>query len=106
VGFFALILGPGAAWLDHLWVLPSETGRGTGRALFLRAEDLARRSGAARLRVESDPHAEGFYVRMGAARCGRVPAPMDGRERYLPLLEKALRQRRITAAPKSLPRQQ
>jgi GNAT superfamily N-acetyltransferase len=90
VGFCALVLRDGEARLDHLWVLPAEMGKGTGRALFGFAESLARSAGAACIRVESDPHAEEFYVRMGAARCGRVPADMDGTERFLPLLEKNL----------------
>ncbi len=90
VGLFALVLRDHEAILDHLWVLPSEMGKGSGRALFECAENLARTAGAAVMKVESDPHAEEFYVRMGAARCGQVPAPMDGQERYLPLMEKAL----------------
>jgi GNAT superfamily N-acetyltransferase len=65
-------------------------GKGAGRQLFEFAEALARAAGAGRIAVESDPHAEDFYVHMGAKRYGQVPAPIDGRERFLPLLEKAL----------------
>ena len=90
LGFYALRFADGAAQLDHLWVLPEEMGRGIGRALFAHAEAAARQRGASRLRVESDPHAEGFYQRMGLVRCGEVPAPMDGQPRVLPLLEKEL----------------
>ena len=89
-GFVALILRDKEAYVDHLWVLPSEMGRGTGRLLFEFAENLARAAGAVRLKVESDPHAEGFYAHMGAIRYGQVPAAMDGIERFLPLLEKTL----------------
>jgi GNAT superfamily N-acetyltransferase len=90
VGFFALVLREGEVFLDHLWVLPSETGKGAGRRLFESAEEVARSAGAATLKVESDPHSEGFYVHMGATRYGLVSAPMEGNERSLPLLEKAL----------------
>ena len=90
VGFCALQFEAGDALLEHLWVLPSSMRRGIGRALFEHAERVARASAAVRLRIVGDPHAEPFYARMGAALCGRTPASMDGHERLLPLLEKAL----------------
>jgi ribosomal protein S18 acetylase RimI-like enzyme len=90
VGFCSVRISGREAYLDHLWVLPSDMGKGVGRFLFGLAEGIARAAGAARIRVESDPHAEGFYIRMGAARYGRTPASMDGNERYLPLMEKTL----------------
>ncbi len=90
VGFCAIQLRASDAVLDHLWVLPQAMGRGVGRALFERAEEAARTSGAVRLTIVGDPHAEPFYVRMGATLYGREPASMDGVERFLPLLEKML----------------
>lgn len=90
VGFCALQFETGDALLDHLWVLPSAMKRGIGRALFQYAEAIARASGAMRLKIVGDPHAELFYFRMGATVYGREPASMDGQERFLPLLEKAL----------------
>jgi len=91
VGFCALrIQPPDQALLDHLWVLPSAMGSGVGRALFLHAEKVAREAGVACLKIVGDPHAEGFYHRMGATVYGREPAPMEGQARFLPLLEKVL----------------
>ncbi len=90
VGFCALQLEAGAALLDNLWVLPSFMRRGIGRALFEHAEVIARASGAARLKIVGDSHAEQFYSRMGATLYDRKTASMDGEERFLPLLEKAL----------------
>jgi len=90
VGFCALQIEGTDALLDHLWVLPSFMGRGVGRALFEHAETIARASGAVRLRMVGDPHAESFYSRMGAVVYGRESADMDGQKRLLPLLEKAL----------------
>ena len=89
-GFCALQIEANDALLDHLWVLPSFMRRGIGRALFQHAEAMARANGAVRLKIEGDPHAEIFYSRMGAAVYGRQPASMDGEERFLTLLEKAL----------------
>lgn len=90
VGFCAVQVDPGNALLDHLWVMPSFMGKGIGRALFMQAEDIARASGAGRMRIVGDPHAEAFYARMGATLYGREPASMEGEERFLPLLEKTL----------------
>ena len=50
-------------------------------ALVLAAAAL----GVTALSIESDPHAEGFYLRLGARRIGEVPSTLPGR--VLPLLE-------------------
>jgi hypothetical protein len=36
--------------------------------------------------IESDPNAEGFYLRMGARRIGENVYEIEGRKRKLPLL--------------------
>ena len=90
VGFYALQFQPRKALLDHLWVLPAEMGRGVGRELFKHAEKVARKCGAQRMKIIGDPHAEGFYEKMGATIYRKEPAPMDGQERFLPLLTKSL----------------
>jgi GNAT superfamily N-acetyltransferase len=89
-GFSAVRFEAGEAWIDHLWVMPVAMGRGVGRQLFEACEAEARRRGAPRLALEADPHAERFYQRMGAQTIGRKPAFMDGNERYLIQMEKAL----------------
>ena len=90
VGFCALRVQPEVVMLDHLWVLPAAMGTGVGRALFLQAEKIAREAGAICMKIVGDPHAEGFYRRMGARVYGREAAAMDEHPRFLPLLEKAL----------------
>ncbi len=90
IGFCALKLKREAAALDHLWVLPARIRSGVGRTLFAHAEAIAREAGASRLIIVGDPHAEGFYLRMGAVKCGEEPAPMDGLARVLPQFEKPL----------------
>jgi GNAT superfamily N-acetyltransferase len=89
-GFCSIRRCGALAVVDHLWVAPAYAGRGIGRALFRHCETWARRAGAKRLAVESDPHAEGFYRAMGARRIGRRPAPIEGVQRYLPLMKKRL----------------
>lgn len=71
--------------LEHFWVEPDRHGQGVGRRLFLGAARLAREGNARRLVIASDPNAEGFYLRMGATRCGVQPTAIPGRS--LPLLE-------------------
>jgi len=87
-GFVALARD-GPRWeIAHLWVRPRFARRGVGRQLLRSALETARRHGARNVRVESDPHAEGFYRNAGAARVGSIPAPMPGApERVLPVLE-------------------
>jgi GNAT superfamily N-acetyltransferase len=72
------------AFLEHVWVDPVAHGRGVGRALVEHARSNARGV----IAIVADPHAEGFYFRLGARRVGEVAAPMPGApERKLPLLE-------------------
>jgi GNAT superfamily N-acetyltransferase len=77
LGFSALAQSAGILCLEHLWVSPSATGRGVGRALFHRARQRARDLGFATFEIESDPHAAGFYERMGAERIGANTTFLD-----------------------------
>src|SRR6185295_13664214 len=52
--------------LLHMFVEPGAIGSGVGKALFERIAGLAAAHGARRLSIQSDPHAEAFYLRMGA----------------------------------------
>lgn len=64
LGFTALIAGAGTWDIDHLWLLPGQTGRGYGRRVFSHLRDLARLQGAEALRVCAEPNATGFYEKM------------------------------------------
>jgi GNAT superfamily N-acetyltransferase len=84
VGFYALVREGAAAELEHFWVHPRCIGTGLGRTMFRHALEAARAEGAARIKVVSDPNAEGFYLRMGARRAGEEPSTPQGR--MLPVL--------------------
>jgi GNAT superfamily N-acetyltransferase len=87
VGFYLLKTElPRLARLEHLWVLPKWMGQGIGRELFLHALAQAKRRGAAGITIESDPHAEGFYLGMGAIRSGLSETVVLGQPRELPVL--------------------
>lgn len=76
--------------LQHLWVQPTLMHHGVGRALFQHAEQWTQAAGAKRIVVESDPHAEGFYRRMGAINIGHAESRVGGVIRALPLMEKRI----------------
>ena len=82
--FYALTSAGGE--LEHLWVLPAWIGSGVGSLLFEHAMREAARRGASAVAIESDPNAEGFYLRMGAWRVGENVYEIEGPKRKLPLL--------------------
>jgi len=84
VGFYALRATGAGGELEHFWVLPHAMGRGLGRGLFEHALARARDAGFRELHIDADPHAAGFYEKMGAEPAGAVEAPMDGRPRERP----------------------
>lgn len=90
LGVVAVSIAGALAELEALWVDPAAMGEGIGRTLFARATSVARAGGARLLVIASDPHAEGFYRRMGAAPAGRVAASPEGR--WLPRLQLTLSQ--------------
>jgi GNAT superfamily N-acetyltransferase len=72
-----------------LFVAPDVLRSGLGRRLWAHLEDTARAAGARRLEVDSDPHAEGFYLAMAMRRIGDAPSgSIPGR--MLPHLAKEL----------------
>jgi GNAT superfamily N-acetyltransferase len=84
VGFYGLSRDGATFELDHLWVDPAHMGRGSGARLFRHAVARARAQGGTLLRIASDPHAAGFYLRQGAVLVGEEPSRPAGRT--LPLL--------------------
>jgi GNAT superfamily N-acetyltransferase len=84
IGFYALIGSPPALDLDQLWIRPEWIGKGVGRILVQHALELAILAGAERVDVQAEPHAEGFYQKMGARRVGEYSYELDGQLRVLP----------------------
>ena len=85
VGFYALGAGPPEGELSFLFVEPARIGAGVGRTLWQDCLATAARIGLSRIRIESDPFAEGFYTGMGATRAGDVQSESIPHRR-LPLL--------------------
>lgn len=90
VGFYSLMPTKVAQLieLDDLWVLPAMIGQGVGRSLFGHAASLTISLGGTALRLVADPHAIGFYQKMGMHKIGERPSQPVGR--VLDLMEVAL----------------
>lgn len=86
-GFYTLLHRAERAVLDDLWLEPAEIGRGSGRRLFDHACSRALAAGARVLEWDADPHAVGFYERMGANTVGWSESPLG---RRLPLMRLTL----------------
>lgn len=87
VGFCTLLHRGDRTVLDDLWLDPTEIGRGSGRLLFDHARSRAVAAGARVLEWDADPHAVGFYERMGASTVGWSESPLG---RRLPLMRRTL----------------
>src|SRR3954453_17788708 len=60
--------------LLKLFVEPTALRSGAGKALLVWATNVAKKLGATRLMIDSDPDAAAFYRRMGAYDIGQVPS--------------------------------
>jgi GNAT superfamily N-acetyltransferase len=86
LGFYGLSEGEGAIELLYLFVEPEAINGGYGKLLWEHAVMMARRLGHHKISIESDPHAEAFYLAMGARKIGDVASSLRP-GRALPLLE-------------------
>jgi GNAT superfamily N-acetyltransferase len=87
VGFCGLSASEEGRQLEHMWLRRDCIGRGFGRLLFDEAIRLAREEGVRELRINSDPNAEAFYLKMGALRIGLEVYHLPGAiRREVPLL--------------------
>lgn len=82
-GFYTLLHRGALAVLDDLWLDPGQIGHGWGRRLFEHAAARAAVAGARRMEWDAEPHAMGFYERMGAVSAGWTDSPLG---RGLPLM--------------------
>lgn len=87
VGFYAMVVHQDKAVLEHLWVTPEQIGSGIGKQLFLHAMQGAAGQNVSEVEISSDPHAEGFYQKMGAYRTGETISEIEGQSRILPQLK-------------------
>lgn len=85
LGFYGFEPEAEGIGLDYLFVEPQAIRRGVGTALWRHATATARARGHRNLVVVADPHAEGFYRRMGAVPIGARGSDLEP-GRLLPVL--------------------
>ncbi len=66
--------------LEDFWVLPQMMGKGAGRIMFGFIQRWMQAQQVTELLIVSDPHAKGFYERMGAQEVGLQPSLPEGRK--------------------------
>jgi GNAT superfamily N-acetyltransferase len=66
-------------WLEHMFVLPEYIGYGIGRELFHHLTDILATRKFTCLKILADPHARGFYERMGCRFIDEYPSTIEGR---------------------------
>lgn len=66
-------------WLEHLFIHPSYIGRGLGTKLMAWVENVCGKQGIKHLLILSDPHARGFYDKMGCQYVQECPSSIEGR---------------------------
>ena len=91
IAFYTLLEKEGNASLENLWVSPAFIGKGVGKKLFLHALESAGQRGYKSLQLEADPHALGFYEKMGMKKIGERVSQVEGQPRILPIMEIRLR---------------
>ena len=87
IAFYTLQQKDGNTWLENIWVLPKYIGQGVGKELFLHVLSRSRALGYSTLQLEAEPHAVGFYEKMGMRKIGEHQYELDGQPRILPLME-------------------
>ncbi|MBU9722731.1 MULTISPECIES: GNAT family N-acetyltransferase [Bacillaceae] len=90
VGFYCLCLfeqsNSSVGDLEALFIRPSGIGKGFGKMLWEDIVSRAKKHNVSSFKIDSDPYAENFYIRMGARRIGEVNSTVFS-DRKLPLLE-------------------
>ncbi|CAG9621256.1 GNAT family N-acetyltransferase [Sutcliffiella rhizosphaerae] len=84
LGFFSFDRKRGK--LDFLYLDPSVIGMGIGKKLWVHVVTTAEGLNMTSFEIDSDPHAEAFYIKMGAKRIGEIESTVF-KGRKLPLLK-------------------
>lgn len=66
-------------WMEHLFLLPRYIGKGIGSRLMRFAKVYCQQNEISKLYLFSDPHAKGFYQKIGANYLGESPSSIKGR---------------------------
>lgn len=84
IGFFSFLRSENA--LDFLYIHPDYKGKGYGKKLWGSVVEKAIGLGLTSFKIDSDPNAKGYYLKMGAKLIGGTPSTVF-KERLLPVLK-------------------
>ncbi|MFK4412343.1 GNAT superfamily N-acetyltransferase [Bacillus sp. RC251] len=84
IGFFSFLRNENA--LDFLYIQPRYKGKGYGKIMWKFVIEQANELGIKSFKIDSDPNAKGFYLKMGAKLIGETPSTVF-EDRLLPLLK-------------------
>jgi GNAT superfamily N-acetyltransferase len=80
IGFFGLSsIDDETLSLDHIWLKPEQIRKGFGSMMFSEVLRYARSQQYKSLTVVADPHANGFYEKMGGTANDLLPSSIPGR---------------------------
>lgn len=83
IAFYSFSLHPNR--LVSLFIDPADIGKGIGKILWTDILNKAKQLNMKDFTLDSEPHAEGFYLKMGAKKIGETPSTVFP-ERRLPLM--------------------
>ena len=66
-------------WLEHMFVEPALIGKRIGTRLFQHMREICLQRRIGRLSILADPHAQGFYEKMGCVYLGEYASSIPGR---------------------------
>ena len=78
-------------WLEHMFITPGHIGQGIGRRLFMHMRRRCQAIGIKEIRILADPHARGFYEKMGCQYQAEWPSNIPNRT--TPLLSCTMKNR-------------
>jgi GNAT superfamily N-acetyltransferase len=66
-------------WLDHMFIEPEHIGKGMGSKMFHHLRKVCTAKGISKLGILADPHARGFYEKMGCDYVMEIPSTIENR---------------------------
>lgn len=66
-------------WLEHMFINPKHIGKGIGTRMFDNLRGRCSAKGISQLHILADPHARGFYEKMGCEYLREFPSTIENR---------------------------
>ena|SRR5690606_33202337 len=79
IGFFAIQIYNEIPEIDHLWLLPGKTNQNYGRKIFQYILEYITSIGFTSIKLVAEPHAKGFYDKMGGKIINKHESKISGR---------------------------